>query len=66
MAKEKTKTDYLEIIEAMEIDGFKVEKLFTANTNVAYDWDKKKHIIIKKHGRKYIVVNCDYVLIELE
>jgi hypothetical protein len=66
MAKEKTKTDYLEIPEAMEIDGFKVKALFTANTNVSYDFDKKKHIIIKKNGRKYIVVNCDYVLIELE
>ncbi len=66
MAKEKTKTEYLEILEAMEIDGFNVKKLFTANTNVSYDWDKKKHIIIKKHGRKYIVVNCDYILIELE
>ena len=65
MAKEKTKAEYLEIPEAMEIDGFKVKKLFTANTNAAYDWDKKEHLIIKKNGRKYIVVNCDYVLIEL-
>ncbi len=66
MAKEKTKTDYLEIIPTMENDGFKVKKLSTANTNVSYDWDKKEHIIIKKNGRKYIVVHCDYVLIELE
>ena len=63
MAKEKT--DYMEIIPTMENDGFKVKKLFTANTNLAYDWDKREHIITKKHGRKYIVVNCDYVLIEL-
>ena len=62
MAKEKT--DYIEIIPTMEQAGFKVKKLFTATTNIAYDWDKRKHIITKKNGGKYIVVNCDYVLFE--
>ena len=62
----KKRKCYLEIIPTMENDGFKVKSLYTANTNVAYDFDKEKYIIIRKHGRKYIKVNCDYVLIELE
>ena len=64
MAKEKT--DYIELLPFVEEKGLKVKCLYTANTNVASDWNLSKYVIINEHGRKYIVVNCDHVLIELE
>lgn len=64
MAKEKN--DYLEIVPFMKDSGIEVKKVFTANTRVAYDWDKKKHRIMSKNGNKFIMVRCDFVLIEIE
>lgn len=61
----KKRTCYIDIIPIMENDGLKVKKLFTANTRVACDWDKKKHKIIHRKGSKFLGVNRDYVLLEI-
>ena len=64
MAKEKN--EYIELIPFVEDNGVKIKRVLTANTRLPYDFDKSEYQIMRRHGSKFIMVKCDFVLLEIE
>lgn len=67
MAKEKKKDLILmPIVELVEGYGYKVNTVYAANSWMPYDWDKKEYKTKLVYGKKWLRVECDYVVLELE
>ncbi len=66
MAKEKESLDLLELIPAIEGNGLKIKRLYSANTKIPYSYRTEKYSFIEKGDTKFMIVRCDYIMLEID
>ena len=65
-AKEPYKISLLDLISFIEGNGVKIKCVYSANTKIPFSYRTGKYSFIEKGGTKWMMVRCDYIMLEID